>query len=197
MSPPPRWLTNSARLQPVADELRPAAAQVGVDRARGGRADRDEPLLGALAARAQDAGLEVDVAESRARSPPTRAARRRTSAPAARGRAARAARCRAAARAARPTSSRVSTCGSRRLCLGARRSTVGSSVEQVLAAQVAVERAQAGDLALQRRGRDRRAVLAAPAARSETKSARSPCRAVSASAPVVRRNAPNCSRSER
>ena len=52
------------RLVAVADELRAAAAEVGADaRAVAARADRHEPLLGALAAGAQDAGLEVDVAD--------------------------------------------------------------------------------------------------------------------------------------
>ena len=52
----------------------------------------------------------------------------------------------------------TSTCGSRRLCLGARRCDGRVVGDQVLPAQMAVEGAQAGDLALQRRGRHRRAV---------------------------------------
>ena len=52
-----------ARLQPVAGQPRAAALEVDLQRAAGGRADRDEPLLGALAARAQDALLEVHVAD--------------------------------------------------------------------------------------------------------------------------------------
>jgi hypothetical protein len=51
-----------ARLEPFADQLGPAAAEVGVDRARRRAADRHEPFLGALAAGAQDARLEVHVA---------------------------------------------------------------------------------------------------------------------------------------
>src|SRR3954468_660957 len=61
------------RLEPVADEprpapghvraagLRPPTAEVGAAGARGRGADRDQPLLGSLAARPQDPGLGVDV----------------------------------------------------------------------------------------------------------------------------------------
>ena len=88
------------RLVALADQLRPAAAQVGGDRRDRLAAERDEPLLRALAAGAQEALAQVEVAPARARSSPRRAARTRTSPRAGRGRAASSARRRAARRAA-------------------------------------------------------------------------------------------------
>src|SRR5262245_56970001 len=46
------------RLPALADESRAAALEVRGERPRGGGADRYEPLLRSLAARAEDAGLE-------------------------------------------------------------------------------------------------------------------------------------------
>ena len=195
MSPAPRWLTNRRDSSRSPTSFGRPRLEVGVDRAGRGRADGHEPLLGALAAGAQDAGLEVDVADARGRSPPTRAARTRTSAPAARGRAARAARCRCG-------------CSSSLRDLVARehvrqppallgRAQVGRRVglEDALAAQVAVERAQAGDLALQRRGARPAASRRRPRpARRRSRRGRS---ASTASASRPCRYAPYWSRSER
>src|SRR3954469_10477352 len=80
--PLPRGLTNSrgsrrplagraaaavvdeqSRLEPLADEARLAAAEVGRECPRGGGADGDEPLAAAVAAGPQGAGAEVDVGE--------------------------------------------------------------------------------------------------------------------------------------
>ena len=50
------------RLDPLADQLRAAAAQVVGHGARGGAADRHQPLLRALAPREHDAVDQVDLA---------------------------------------------------------------------------------------------------------------------------------------
>ena len=178
MSPPPRWLTNSARLLRAADQLRPAAA---AGRRRPPRAPRvpigHEPLLGALAARAQHAvsrstspTLEAD---RLGRAQPAGVHQLQQRAVAQRGRL---------GAAGRVEQLRDLAAGQhlRELLAtraGARRSAVGSRVDELLAAQVAVEGAQARGLALERRGRDR-GRPSPPAASSERKSARSPCWAV-------------------
>ncbi len=138
-------------LEPVADEPRPAAADVGDERARGGRADRHEPLLGALAAGAQDPGLEVDVAELEPdrlrRTQPAGVHQLQQRAVAEGGRL-------GTARSLEQLADLVAAQYLRQPAALLGRAQVDGRVvgDEVLAAQVSVERAQAGDLALQGRG---------------------------------------------
>src|SRR5205823_4406424 len=46
-----------------ADELRTSEAQIGLEALYGLRPDRDDPLLGSLAAGAQDSGVEIKLGE--------------------------------------------------------------------------------------------------------------------------------------
>jgi hypothetical protein len=125
-------------------------AEVGDERTRGGRPDRHEPLLGALAACAQHACLEVDVAD-------LEPDRLRRAEPAGvhelEQRAVSQRRRLGAARRLQQPRDLVARedLGQPPTLFG--RAQVGGRVvgDEVLAAQVAVERAQAGDLALQRR----------------------------------------------
>ena len=139
-----------APLGPQPDQLRPPPLEVRAQRLDRLAADRHDPLLGALAAGAQDAGLEVELGQLEAD----------------RLRRAQAAGVHRLEQRAVPQRRRA---GSARLLeqprhlvaaqhlraaapreRGARSSEAGSCVEDLLAAQVAVERAQAGDLALER-----------------------------------------------
>jgi hypothetical protein len=153
-------LTNRCGSSASPTERRAAALQVRAHRGDRLAADGHEALLGALAARAQHAGLDVEVGERQVdrlrRAQPqaymtsSSARSRRACGSVPRGAASR-----------RWTSARPSTCGSFWLLRGARRSAVGSRSSRPLPAQVAVEGAQAGGLALQRRRGDRRAVVVA------------------------------------
>src|SRR3954468_1175092 len=139
------------RLVVVADQLRAAAAEVGAERPRGGGADRHHPLLGALAAGAQDARFEVEVADLEvdrlggAQAAGVHDLQQR--AVAERGRL-------GALRLGEQLRDLVAREHLRELAALARRLELGGRVvlDQVLAPQVAVEGAQARDLALQRRG---------------------------------------------
>ena len=184
-----------ARLEPVADEPPAPAREVGVDGARGGGADRHDPLLGALAAGLQDPGLEVDVGGlevDRLRRPqPARVHQLEQRAVAQRGRLGPARlleqlRDLVAARA------RAAAAGSASARAGW---PSGRSSRMPCAAQVAMEGAQARDLALQRRGRRPAASRRRRRPATATKPARSECVTVSASRPA--RYAPYCRRSER
>ncbi len=160
MSPEPRWLTNSARLEAVAHELRPALAEVGVDRLRGRRADGHDPLLGALAAGAQDADLEVDVGRlevDRLRGAQAAGVHQLEQRAVAQGGGL------GAAGLVEQLGDLVAAEHVRQAAALLGRAQVGGRVglEDVLAAQVAIERAQAGDLALERRRRDRRLLAVA------------------------------------
>ena len=140
-----------------ADELRAAALEVAAGGRDGLAADRDEPLLGALAARAQHAGAQVDGADGEvdglARAQPAGVHELEHRAVAQRGGVA------AAGRREQP-GDLVAAEDLRQLEVLARRAQLRRRVvgDDLLAAQVAVERAQAGGLALDRRGRDRRAL---------------------------------------
>src|SRR3954447_25081592 len=148
------------RLVVVADQLRAAAAEVGAERARGGGADRHHPLLGALAAGAQDARLEVEVADlevDRLGGPQTAGVHDlEQRAVAERGRL-------GARRLGEQLRHLVAREHLRELAGLPRRLQLGGRVvlDQVLAPQMAVEGAQARDLALQRRGLGARLVAAA------------------------------------
>ena len=105
-----RKMARSPRIA-LACQQRAAALEVGVERAPGLLADRDDALLAALAVHAQLLGVEVGVRRCRAWSAPPRAARSRRRARTSRGRAARAASMPGSSRAAPPTSSSFSTRG--------------------------------------------------------------------------------------
>ena len=113
-----------ALLEPLAHDLRPAALEVGEDGTRRGRAHGHEALLGALAARAQDALLEVDVAVSRSIASEARSPQAYISSSSARSRSAGGS-VPPGCSSSLATSSRESTFGSRRLCL--RRAQVARS----------------------------------------------------------------------
>ncbi len=145
----------------VADAHQPRAAVFQVDRQRLHRlgADRHEPLLGALAAGPQHPGLEVDLGQlERDRLARTQAAgvhglqqrpvaQRRRRGPARLGQqAVDLVACQHLGQAP-PRAGRAQLGG-------------GIVADDLLAAQVAVERAQARDLALQRGGRHRRLAVA-------------------------------------
>ena len=147
-----------ARLPAVADQSPAPALEVGGERAGRSGADRHEPLLGALAAGAQDAGLEVDVTRlelDRLRRPqPACVHRLEQRAVAQRGRL-------GTTRLAQQLGDLVAAEHLGQLAALLRRAQVRGRIARQLrtAAQVAVERPQARDLPLQRRRRRRRLVL--------------------------------------
>jgi hypothetical protein len=156
--PGPAPVHEQLRLPAVADQARPAALEV--DRERAGRRgpDRDEPLLVALAARAQDARLEVDVPRlERDRLRRAQAARvhdLEQRAVAQRGRL-------GAGRLAEELGDLVAREHVRQAAALARRPELRGGVlgQRAGASEVAVEGAQARGLALQRRRGDGRAVV--------------------------------------
>src|SRR4051812_42860493 len=149
-----------ARLEAIADDPRAALGKVCADGARRGRADGDDPLLGALAARPQDADLEVDVAGLEADglggTQPAGVHQLQQRAVAERGR-------HGASRLLEQLRHLVAAQDLREppALLGRAQVRGRIGLEDALAPQVAVERAQAGDLALQRRRRHRRLLTVA------------------------------------
>ena len=147
-------------LHAVAHEPRPAPAEIGDERARGGRADRHQALLGALAAGPQHAGLEVHVADLETdrlrRAEPAGVHQLQQRAVAQRGRLGPPRRLQQPGHLVPGENLREAPA-----LLGGTQVDGRVVGDQVLAAQVAVEGPQAGDLALQRRRRDRGAVLPA------------------------------------
>jgi hypothetical protein len=147
-------------LEAVADQLRAAVAEVGAERSRRGPADGDHPLLRALAAGTQDAPLQVQVADleiDRLRgAQPACVHDLEQRAVAQRGRL-------RAGRLGEQLGDLVAREHLRQLAALPRRLELRRRVllDQVLAAQVPVEGAQAGDLALQRRRLGARLALAA------------------------------------
>src|SRR3954447_25691553 len=153
---------DETRLVAQPDERGTAAVEVGARGEDGLAADRHEALLAALAAGAQDPGLEVDVADlerDRLRRAQPARVHELEQRPVAQGRRVR------AARGGEQLRDLAAAQDLRQALALARRAEVGGRVvvDRVLAAQVAVERPQARGLALQRRGRDRRAARPPPA----------------------------------
>ncbi len=155
MSAPPRKLTNSLRSTPPRTSSGRPRAQIALDRPARLPAERHDPLLRALAVRADEAAADVDVAElepDRLRGPQAAAVHdleQRAVAKLDRIRAPRAVE--------QPRhlglAEHVWELAALRRRVEGRRRVVG---DQLLAAQVAVERAQAGGLAADRRRRARR-----------------------------------------
>jgi hypothetical protein len=151
----PAVVDEQVALLAQADHPRAPVLQVGADRGDRVAADGHEPLLRALAPRAQDPRVEVDVADLEvdrlARAQPARV-HELEQRPVAQGRGV------AAGRGGEQARHLVAGEDLRELLGLARRAQVGGRVvlERPLAAQVAVEGPQARGLALQRRGGRRR-----------------------------------------
>ena len=152
-------MTNRRGLEAVADEPRPAADEVDAERASGLAADGHDPLLVALAAGAQLAAVEVEVGElevDRLRRPQAAGVHHlEQRAVAQRGRL-------GAVGLGEQPGDLVAREHLGQLAALARRLELRGRVvlDQALAAEMAVEGAQARDLALQRRGLGGRLALA-------------------------------------
>ena len=194
---PPAEVDEHVRLVAQPDQPRPA-------RARGRRcsvaialhADRHQALLGALAAGAQHPGLEVELGQ-------LQGDRLRGAQPAGVHRLEQRAVAQRAGRVApglveQPVDL-VAAEHLRQAAPRARRAQLGGRVvvDQLLAAQVAVEGAQAGDLALQRGRRDGRPAVAAGGELGDERRQVARASTASGSGPRRPRNSPNCCRSER
>ena len=184
------------RLEAVADEPRPAAHEVDAERAGGLAADGHDPLLVALAAGAQLAAVEVEVGElelDRLRRPQAAGVHQLEQ-----GAVAQRGRLGAVGLGEQPGDLVAREHLGQLAGLARRLEQRGRVVlDQALAAQVAVEGAQAGDLALQRGGRGGRLALAPVRELGDELRRARRGRGAAGRARSRRSQSPNCRRSER